>query len=257
MGNQCSDGYKQCRRCGECKPATTEYFNIHKTAAGGLHPMCRVCRNYVRKFGADPRTRPDGQKKCRKCGECKPATKEYFYRSIGCKDNLYPLCKNCKDTQDRQRRDNNPQLQLRREMQKREMQHKKQRARERYPERARINSLRRRTRKRELPNTFSSQNWRIALDYFANACAVCGRPESEGFVLAMDHWIPLSSDDCLGTVASNIVPLCHARKGFTDGCNNSKFNRSPAEWLIWRYGEKQAAEILARIQAYFDHVANQ
>lgn len=35
---------KRCSKCGESKPATTEYFHRDKTMPGGLHPWCKGCR---------------------------------------------------------------------------------------------------------------------------------------------------------------------------------------------------------------------
>jgi hypothetical protein len=63
----------------------------------------------------------------------------------------------------------------------------------------------------------------------------------------MDHWIPLSSPGCPGTVATNMVPLCHG----IGGCNNSKCDRDPQGWLLEKFGERKALEILERIPAYF------
>src|SRR5260221_119478 len=71
-------------------------------------------------------------------------------------------------------------------------------------------------RKRELPNVFTSQDWRNALEYWGHRCAVCERPRGLWHTLSQDHWIPLSSPDCPGTDPTNILPLCCG----TDGCNN-------------------------------------
>jgi len=35
---------KVCRKCGETKPATTEFFHSHSSAGGGLNPRCKECR---------------------------------------------------------------------------------------------------------------------------------------------------------------------------------------------------------------------
>lgn len=34
---------KKCTKCGEVKPATTEYFHRHSEGKGGLRPDCKVC----------------------------------------------------------------------------------------------------------------------------------------------------------------------------------------------------------------------
>jgi hypothetical protein len=103
------------------------------------------------------------------------------------------------------------------------------------------------TKKLGLPNAFSATDWQRAVAYFGGRCAVCGRPPGLWHTLAIDHWIPLSSDACPGTIPANIVPLCHG----IDGCNNSKHNRDPEEWLIEKSGKRRAHQILSRIQDYF------
>ena len=107
-----------------------------------------------------------------------------------------------------------------------------------------------------LPSDFSASDWQFCLEYFKYSCAVCGRNLNYTedifgtYRLSVDHWIPISSPDCPGTIPSNIVPLCH---GY-DGCNNSKNNRDPHEWLLSRYGIEKVATIEKRIQRYFKTV---
>lgn len=36
---------RECKRCGERKPATLEYFNAHKGGKYGLNSKCRICTN--------------------------------------------------------------------------------------------------------------------------------------------------------------------------------------------------------------------
>lgn len=116
---------------------------------------------------------------------------------------------------------------------------------------ARAKTSRRRAIRKALPANFTDEHWQYALDYFHGCCAVCGRPLNDLFgehTAAMDHWIPLSSPDCSGTIPENIVPLCHG----VDGCNNSKSNKMPEDWLIQKFGKRKAREILSRIEAYFN-----
>lgn len=115
------------------------------------------------------------------------------------------------------------------------------------------NEQRKRARKLSLPHTLTAQEWQHALNYFNGCCAVCGRQLNDmfgEFKAAMDHWIPLSykGDDNPGTVATNIVPLCHG----VDGCNNSKHNKLPDVWLKHKFSTRKANEIMKRIQDYFD-----
>ena len=39
----CGVGEKQCRKCGGCFPATTEYFARDKKGQMGLHYWCKAC----------------------------------------------------------------------------------------------------------------------------------------------------------------------------------------------------------------------
>ena len=112
--------------------------------------------------------------------------------------------------------------------------------------------IRRRARKLDLPDTMTEHDWQVALTYFDNSCAVCGRSfktNSGTYKPAADHWIPLSDPrpDNPGTVPTNIVPLCHG----TGGCNNSKHDRDAKEWLVSRYGKVSAEEIFERIEQFF------
>lgn len=119
------------------------------------------------------------------------------------------------------------------------------------PEYLRIAQLKRRARKRELPSKFSVQDWHNCLTYWSNKCAVCGYCESDPNnkrILVSDHWIPLTSTDCPGTVLTNIIPLCQGK----DGCNNSKSDSDPEKWLTIKFGIENAHNKLREIQDYFD-----
>jgi len=131
----------------------------------------------------------------------------------------------------------------------------RRRATAKFREYGRIKTHNRRARKRNLPNTFTPEQWRHALDYFHGCCAVCGRQMNDlfgEFYPAADHWIPLSykGKDNPGTTATNIIPLCHG----VGGCNNKKNSTMPDEWLEREYGKRKAKEIIARIETYFESI---
>jgi hypothetical protein len=102
------------------------------------------------------------------------------------------------------------------------------------------------TRKKNLPATFTDADWQFALHYW-QGCTVCGAQDGLLHRLAMDHWIPLASPDCPGTVRWNILPLCHGLYG----CNSTKSQRDPWEWLQERLGKRGAARKRRAIQTYF------
>jgi hypothetical protein len=111
--------------------------------------------------------------------------------------------------------------------------------------------LRYRARKLHLPDTWTQEQLTFMLDYWHHACAVCGNPKGLFWTLAHDHWIAITSPDCPGTVATNMIPLCHG----DGGCNNSKKATDPHEWLLRRFGPKKAAKIEKAIAVYFAQVA--
>jgi hypothetical protein len=119
---------------------------------------------------------------------------------------------------------------------------------------AKIAAIQRRARQAQLPDTFTREQWLAALQYFGHKCAACGQPEDFWCRLAPDHWIPLTDPrpDNPGTVATNIVPLCHAKGASGRSCNNSKSNKDPEIWLKEKFGVRKAREISRRIHAYFD-----
>jgi predicted HNH restriction endonuclease len=112
----------------------------------------------------------------------------------------------------------------------------------------RINGHNRQARKRSLSNTFTPTQWQQALDYFNGCCAVCGNQLKDLFgevTVHADHWIPLTSSECPGTIATNMICLCNK-------CNLSKHNTMPVVWLRRRYSERKARQIEKRIAEYFE-----
>jgi hypothetical protein len=124
-----------------------------------------------------------------------------------------------------------------------------------YRNKIRTRSQNRRTRVRELPNTLTNDQWEHTLEYFGYKCAVCGKPADFWTVLAQDHWVAVTNGG--GTIAKNIVPLCHPKHDAPIGesyCNSSKGTSDPYEWLEKRYGKRKALSILKRIETYFETV---
>lgn len=112
------------------------------------------------------------------------------------------------------------------------------------PEKSLLLIQRRRARKQALPDTLTVEQWLKALVYWENCCAYCGKHVEK---LTLDHYIPLISSDCPGTVATNALPACR-------NCNSSKKNKEAFVWLVFRFGEARAHEIQLHILAYFDTI---
>lgn len=123
----------------------------------------------------------------------------------------------------------------------------------------RVNEANRRARKESLPGTLTTAQWRRCLDYFNHRCCICGQPVGFWHTLAEEHWIAIDDPrpDNPGTVAANILPMCHSVKDGEGGCNNSKGRKDPIEWLYSRFPKKEAAAVLKRIQTYFEWVNQQ
>jgi hypothetical protein len=134
--------------------------------------------------------------------------------------------------------------------------HKRYRTPEEKQANARFHWRARRARKRGAPYDFTEDDELFMLNYWDNRCAICGRSADFWHWVALDHWMPLRADTVFGTVPSNILPLCHAKRGAgtvpgVRACNNSKGAKDPVTWLTTRLGPRKAAAKLREIAAYF------
>jgi hypothetical protein len=119
------------------------------------------------------------------------------------------------------------------------------------PQKSALISLRASTRRRKrcesLPETFTTEQQTFMLQYWGYACAACGNQEGFKWKLSRDHWIAVAAPDCPGTVATNMVPLCHG----VNGCNNTKRHKDAHKWLLKRFGPRKAKKIEKAIATYF------
>ena len=115
-----------CTKCGEEKPATTEFFSRDAKKRNGLASLCRACNNkrssqYQKQWPAVVRRKvrvyhqanramrevalargfplqlgdPTRLYSCPRCGEEKPRTEEFFHHELRTSDGLQYLCKPC------------------------------------------------------------------------------------------------------------------------------------------------------------------
>jgi hypothetical protein len=259
---RCSKGDNCIHPQGPWLPATNEYFYKDRKGGRGLGSTCKPCsvvrasqwakanpdkrkRNLAR-YAENNReaVRTRGREWARAHSEQR---KEYYWRNI----TSFRIRRKAQYDRDR---DQNKVASRRYYYAKWES--NKTKARERYYANREViirrhankqYNARRQARKRNLPVAYTKSDWDRALAYFGGICAVCGRPPGLWHTIAADHWIPLSSPDCPGTIPTNIVPLCHG----IDGCNNSKHSRLPIDWLIDRFGKREAKRIAKRIDTYF------
>lgn len=209
---------KICYKCGQEYPATTEFFHANKTKTDGLTGRCKPCaRAYQHEhYQANREKRQEQIRAYTQANQEK--TREY-------RQQYYQV--NREKVNEKHR----AYYQVNREA-------------------SRVRLVRRRARKRSLLDTFTLEQWRTCLEYFHHTCAVCGSQLRDLFGNIephADHWIPLSSDECPGTVADNMVCLCSE-------CNRSKFAKPPEQWLIEKFGKRKALQILERVNAYFEWV---
>lgn len=224
------EGFQYCRACAELKPVS-DFYRVWSNR-DALMTICKVCstakceRERVARGVRLREKWPEGYRRCPHCKRLLPATLAHFGRAPQARGGVGGWCRDC--------------------MRAWKVEH---------PERARqlgvVSYHRRRARVRRLPSGFTAADWDRCLDYWDHRCAICGRPAGLWHTLAADHWIPVTSDG--GTVATNIVPLCHGE----DGCNNHKGKRDPVEYLTGEFGPRKAKRILARIDAYFAWVRAQ
>jgi DNA-directed RNA polymerase subunit RPC12/RpoP len=202
-------------------------------------------------------------KTCSKCGKEFPATIEYFYRN---RKYLTPECKACKDAGTIAWAKANPErtkqnaaarshrhYEANREKKREQSREGMRRWRAAHRDIHRLREHQRRQNLRGKPFDFTVDDWSDTQSWFEYKCAYCGRTADLWTVLAPDHVVPLVSPDCPGTIPSNIVPACHARKGSPagmTGCNQSKNSRDLDTWLIGRFGQVKARKIAQRITEY-------
>ncbi|HEX2907279.1 MAG TPA: hypothetical protein VHO69_10495 [Phototrophicaceae bacterium] len=254
------EGQKRCKACGQIFPATSEYFKKEQRNKDGIAAICKTCATaYTKDYYQDnieqvkaynrQRYHANRDYNRQKTREWYQANKTYHRQK--CKE-WYEQNRESVREWNKQYYLANREQAIEKRRQWRKDNNERYRAYnadwfERNPEKARAirtaHDVRRRARKRALPNTFKPQDWLDCLEYWGHQCAICG---STGKLNA-DHWIPLYSENCPGTVVDNMLVLC-------GHCNFTKNRRDPIKWLIEKLGEDAAAQKLAEIETYFEFV---
>lgn len=98
---------KVCTRCGETKAATPDCFHRNQRTVDGLLNICKPCKcsvmahrrshpqMFLRRYRPRVRLPPELTRHCRKCGQEKPATQEFFALKKSARNGLYSICKAC------------------------------------------------------------------------------------------------------------------------------------------------------------------
>ncbi len=255
-------GLKRCSKCHELIPATAEYFNKCKYNDDGLHNYCRECQRIYRKQYKEKNLERERQNfrlyYQQNVGFMRQRVRAYYrvhaeekraYQKRYYQENIDRI----KDY-DRQQYIVNREKKIQASRQWRQANPDKKREQLRHwqqQNRAKVVASyhRRRARKFDLPYDFTDTDWKYALEYWGNRCAICGRSAQDGCKLVADHWIPLNYDknNNPGTVPWNIVPLCHG----PNSCNNKKHDKHPELWLLEMFDEIEARQKLSEIEIFF------
>lgn len=261
---------KRCTKCGEEKPAISEFFRVRKDK---LISQCKDCERY---FNSERRKTPEFKEKENERRrirysndpEYREARKQENERWKSENHEQYSKIQRINYEKNREKRleyarnqRNKPGYRERYAGYMRARYHKNTK-RKSYLRNWRVKNIQKsrlyghnyRSRERDLPYTLTSTEWQICLQYFENRCSICGKTEDLWTVISADHWIPIASEDCPGTTVLNIVPICHSKNGGIGGCNNSKRHKLAGQWLVEKFGKNKAAKILKRIQGYFEWV---
>ena len=248
---------KRCSKCGVEYPATAGHFDRNQYHKDGLASACKGCTAERKARYRAKNADKERERHARYNAENADKRREYAsrYRT----ENADKAHKSVA----RYRTENADKIHEREARYRAENADKVREAVRRYraknPDKAREYDARRRARKNGLPAAPVSE--RLARDYFNDCCAVCGRPAGLWHIIAMDHWIAMDDKrpNNPGTVPTNMIPMCHSIKGANGqgSCNLSKGNKDPIAWLNQQYGKRKAAQIIKRIEAYFEWVRQQ
>lgn len=253
MTDNTTDSEKICSLCGNKYPANPQFFTKDKRNASGLGANCRDCQHkYTRRHYQNNREEIlERTKAWHKANPEKVKESARKYRRNH-PDRVKACDKKCKQIrmqrpEEREKAKQNTRLWRIKNPQRRK--ESMQRWVKNNPAKVRAGQHKYRARKRELPATFTAQDWQYALEYFHGCCAYCGNPPSlfDRFtVLQQEHFI--SVDNGGGYIPPNIIPGCQS-------CNLSKRHTPALDWLISKFGKRKANQIYKRIQDYFEEVA--
>lgn len=186
--------HKLCRKCGEFKPSTTDFFYKHKSKVDGLNPNCIIC---VIKM-----------------------SKERIYQNY--------------DEFKEYLRKYDKQLWVREQKTKRGQ---KYRTSDTYSDWivTNRNKLKEFSSDRYYNKThdITDIEWMICKEYFDNSCAYCGLKDDDHFKKMNGRWTKMDLfrdhvDHFGSNMIDNCIPSCHI-------CNSSKHNSNIEEW----YTEKR------------------
>lgn len=261
---------KICNKCGEEKPATTEYFRKDKRNKDGLMRQCKDCtKEYYKQYRKENKEKLKEYKK-----QWRQENKEHYleynkqyykenkeyikeYKKQWSQENKEYIKEYNKQWRqknkdyikeyDKQwRKENKEKLKERNKQWRQENKDYMKLYNRQYlkenPDRYRQNNQKRKAIKKRLPHTLTLDQWEKIKNDFNNECAYCGKTEQEhkeefNEQLHQEHFIPLSEGG--EYTHNNIIPACRS-------CNCSKHNTDFFEWYptYEHYNEEREQFIL-------------
>ena len=248
---------KKCSKCGDEKPATTEYFKKIRANKDGLSGSCRSCeqkhRKKYRQENSDKIREHRKRYRQQNPEKLREYQKKYYQentdKSRECseryrQENPVKLTKYKKkwyqENAEKHRERQKKWHQENTEHTKKYYQENIGKIRERIkkwrqenPEKLREHSQKRRARESKLPATLTVEQWEKIKESFNGRCAYCGKENK----LEQEHFIPLSKGG--EYTNNNIVPACRV-------CNSSKNAKDFFKWYptYKHYNRKREKAIL-------------
>ena len=258
---------KICSKCGEEKPATTEYFRKAKANKDGLRGQCKVCQSeYDKQYRKKNKENIQQLKKQLYKENAEyyqeynkqyyQENKEYFkqYRKQYRQENAEYHNEYMKQWRKENRKHIN-------QYSRQYYQENKEHYREYFKQYRQENKERRRqhfqtyqARKRTLPHTLTLEQWEKIKNDFNNECAYCGQSEQEhkeefNEQLHQEHFIPLSKGG--EYTHNNIIPACR-------NCNSSKNNTDFFEWYpTYEYYNEEREQFILEYLGYIEDTQQQ
>lgn len=231
--------YKQCNKCRTWKPRRKPYYHRHSSSPDNLQYNCVTCQ---RKADIERYQQKGEQLRAAKQERYHANPEEHRQRVRDYHSRNPERHKRAAAEWNQANPERHRVNQRRYRNSEKGLEYERQYA---AANRALMNlkETRRRARKRNLPDTFTHQDYERMMTYWGDCCAITGAADN----LQLDHWIPLNSPDCPGTVPTNIIPL-------SASMNASKQDKDPAQWLRKVFASDIADEILTKITSYFQYL---
>ena len=220
------EGYKNCSKCNQELPETSEYFVKASNTKSGLGAMCKRCKHekYMekREYYKEKSRRYYQENKDVALAKCR----EYYLKNKEHKKEYDKRYREKNKDIDKERAkkyyiENKDRI---REYYKKYYEENKERIKEvnnewkiNNQDKVKLSRKKRKNKRKELKADLTVQEWDYIKEYFNNSCAYCGAKCE----LEQEHFIPVTKGG--EYTKNNIITACRS-------CNASKGNRDFDEW---------------------------